>query len=66
MLGNELGNERKYELFEELKIRLGVSPVEVEVGACKQMVGSLGRLAMLENIGYDGGATQASASSMLS
>jgi hypothetical protein len=35
MLGKELGNEGKYEFLEELKIRLGVSPVEVEVGASK-------------------------------
>jgi len=66
MLGNELGNERKYEFLEELKIRLGVSPIEVEIGACKKLVGRLGRLAMLENIGYNGGAAQRSASIMLS
>ena len=58
MLGNELGNEGKYELVEELKICLGVSLVEVEVGASKKLVASLGGLAMLENIGYNGGAAQ--------
>jgi len=66
MLRKELGNEGKYELLKELKIRLGISPIEVEVGACKKLVGRLGRLAMLENIGYNGGAAQRLASIMLS